>query len=328
MSSFTATPTGNRLFLIINPISGTHSKAGLDTRLRDKLQAAGFDVTVAFTECRGDATRLARKAVEQQYDGVLACGGDGTVNETARAMVDTGVAMGIIPAGSGNGLARHIGIPIDPIAAVDIVAERHVRDCDYATVNGTPYFCTFGVGFDAAVSDRFAAAGTRGKLTYVKSALSEFVGYHPGEYRITADGEELADRAYIVAVCNANQYGNNAYIAPAASITDGLLDLVLVRDIPRIKVAMLGVGMMWGTLANSRNIIHRKVRNVSIERLQPGPAHIDGEPVKISTQINVECRPAGLRMFVNASKKHFTPVITPIESMFNDITLSIRNLFS
>lgn len=318
----------NRLFLIINPKSGTHSKDGLDDRLRSGLIDKGFDVTTEFTRCAGDATVLARRAVAEGYDGVLACGGDGTVNETARAMVDTGLPMGIIPAGSGNGLARHIGIPIDPVLALDVIAERLIRDCDYGTVNGTPFFCTFGVGFDAAVSDRFAASGHRGKVTYVKSALSEFMSYTPLPYKITADGESLADEAYLVSVCNANQYGNNAFIAPSASITDGMLDLMLIRKMPRIMVPKFGMELMFGTLSESRRVAHRQVRSLVIERDEPGPAHLDGEPFKIGTRIEIECHPAGLRLFTTASKKSFKPLITPMRAMLGDIGMSIRHLFS
>lgn len=315
-----------RLFLIINPISGTRSKEGLDRRIIETLGGQGFDVFAEFTRGPNDATKLARRAVAEGYDGVLACGGDGTVNETARAMVGTGVAMGIIPAGSGNGLARHIGIPIDPIAALDVIAERAVRDCDYGTVNGTPFFCTFGVGFDAAVSDRFAASGSRGKMTYVRSAFEEFVRYRPRTYRIEADGEEIAQDAYLVAVCNASQYGNNAYIAPHASITDGLLDVIVIRKMPKLQVFLLGMDLLCGTLDDHRGIIRRAVRHAVIERIEDGPAHLDGEPFAIGRRIEVDCHPGKLRLFTTNTKTPFRPVITPIEGMARDIGITLRNI--
>jgi len=316
-----------RLFLIINPISGTQSKEGLDRRIVETLGGQGFDVHVEFTKGPGDATVLAHRAVAEGYGGVLACGGDGTVNETARAMVNTGVAMGIVPAGSGNGLARHIGIPIDPIAALDIIAERAVRDCDYGTVNGSPFFCTFGVGFDAAVSDRFAASGSRGKMTYVRSAFEEFVRYRPRKYRIEADGEEIATDAYLVAVCNASQYGNNAYIAPHASITDGLLDIIVVRNMSKFQVFLLGMDLLCGTLDDHRGIIRRTVRHAVIERFEDGPAHLDGEPFTIGRHIEVDCHPGKLRLFTTNSKTPFRPVITPMEGMARDIGLTLKNIF-
>lgn len=317
------------LFLIINPISGTHSKEGLAERLVAGLHERGFEVVAEMTRCADDATRLAKHAVEQGFDGVLACGGDGTVNEVARAMTGTGVAMGIIPAGSGNGLARHINIPIDPMMALDVIAERCVRDCDYGVVNGHPFFCTFGMGFDAAVSDRFASSASRGKMTYVKSALQEFVNYKAQPYRIVADGEEITDEAYVVAVANASQYGNNAYIAPDASITDGLLDLVVIRKVPKASTVVLGVEMMAGTLTDHRGLIKRKARHIEIVRGEDGPAHLDGEPFHhAGTHIDVRCHEGGLRLFTTENKAPFRPILTPIQAMMNDIGISLKNLVS
>lgn len=315
-----------RLFLIINPISGTGSKKGLEEELRTRLSECGFETVVEFTTCAGDATRLAKRAVSEGFDGVLACGGDGTVNETARAMAGTGVPMGIVPAGSGNGLARHMGIPIDPLLALDVIAERNIRDCDYGTVNGTPFFCTFGVGFDAAVSDRFATSGKRGKMTYVRSAFKEFVNYRPGRYTIIADGERITDDAFLVTVCNASQYGNNAYIAPEASITDGFLDIMVIKKMSKLRTFLLGLDLLWGTLSRHRGVRHLKVRNAVIERSEPGPAHLDGEPFAAGTRMDIECQPGRLRMFVTASKHTFQPFITPVESMVRDIGVTLRHL--
>lgn len=318
-----------RLLLIINPVSGTRSKAGLDTLLSDRLKASGFEVDVRFTGAKGDATQFARQAVSEGYGGVLACGGDGTVNEVARAMTGTGVPMGILPAGSGNGLARHIGIPVDALKAVDIIAQRNIRDCDYGTVNGHPFFCTFGLGFDAAVSDRFAAAASRGKMTYIKSALHEFINYKAENYSIVADGETIVDDAMLVAVCNANQYGNNAFIAPAASITDGLLDLVVVRKMPKANAIVTGMEMMAGTLSESHHLIMRKAGHVTIHRNADGPAHVDGEPAPaLGTDIDIVCHPAALKLFTNSEKAPFKPVITPFMATLSDMGVTLRHIFS
>lgn len=316
-----------RLFLIINPISGTHSKIEVAKYLIDALEHNGFDVTAEFTLGQGDATRLARQAVDLGYDGVLAWGGDGTINETACAMVNTGVPMGIIPAGSGNGLARHLGIPIDALSSTQVIAQRFVRDCDYGTVNDRPFFCTFGIGFDAAVSSRFAASGTRGKMNYVKSALQEFINYEPKTYKIIADGEEIAEEAFLIAICNAAQYGNNAYIAPDASIADGLLDLVVVHKMSRLNLVMMSMELMAGTLNESRGVTRRKVKEVIIFPNEPGPAHLDGEPIEhIGEKICVKCRPGALRIFTNTHKTVFKPIITPVQAMFNDMELAIRKI--
>lgn len=317
----------HKIFLIINPISGTHSKLPIARHLIEVLNERGFDVTAEFTLGQGDATRLARQAVADGYDAVLAWGGDGTVNETATAMTGTGVPMGIIPAGSGNGLARHLNIPIDSMASANVIAERHIVDCDHGVVNGRPFFCTFGIGFDAAVSTRFAASGTRGKINYVRSALQEFINYEPKTYRIVADGEEIDDDAFLIAICNADQYGNNAYIAPEASITDGLLDLVVVHKMPRLNLVMLSMELLAGTLSEQRGVTRRKVKNIRIHSDFSSEAHIDGEPIPdIGKDITISCHPAALKLFTNPAAMPFRPFITPMQAMLNDMGLAIKNI--
>lgn len=315
-----------KMRLIINPISGTDDKHGLARSITERLQAADIDVETSWTECRGDATRLAREAVMAGVDGVLACGGDGTVNETARAMTGTGVPMGIIPAGSGNGLARHLAIPIDPLLSLDIISEGIVTACDYGTANGTPFFCTFGVGFDAAVSDRFANCGGRGKLNYIKSAIEEALTYRTEKYTVETDSGTIVPDALLIACCNASQYGNNAYIAPQASITDGLLDLMVVSGSNLLTRAAVGLEMLAGTLANSQLADVIRVTKATIERENEGPAHVDGEPVMMGRHIDIECHHSGLHLFTPADEHRVVPIITPVEDMLRDARIKINNL--
>lgn len=316
-----------RLFLIINPISGTGSKKGLAERLVRQLEKYGFEVRAEYTKAAGHASELARQAVAEGYDGVLACGGDGTINETARAMIGTDVPMGIIPNGSGNGLARHIAIPIDVIESLKVINERYVRDCDYGEVNGHPFFCTFGIGFDAAVSERFASSGSRGKMTYIRSALHEFRHYKSRHYLIEADGEVIDMDAYLITVANAGQYGNNAYIAPDASITDGYLDLVIVPNVSHLGTLPLGFGLMSGTLATNKKLVKRRVSKLVITR-EDGPAHLDGEPFcEAGSRIEITCHPGQLKLFCTKNKKPFKPFLTPARSTANGIGLTIKHIF-
>lgn len=313
-----------RLQLIINPISGTSAKNGL-AELAGRILDA-HELSVSYTTCAGDATRIARQAVAEGFDGVIAAGGDGTINETAIALCDTGVPMGIVPCGSGNGLARHLGIPIDMKLALSVIAERHVVNADYGTVNGKPFFCTFGVGFDAAVSHRFARQRRRGKLTYIRSAISEYISYHPQTYTISANGKILTEKAFLVTVCNASQYGNNAYIAPEASITDGLLDITVVHAGSPIDTAVLGVDMFMG-FVNRNTMIHTfRAPAAVIYRQSGGEAHIDGEPVLLDDIMDVRCRQGGLVLFTPTSESQFRPVITPLKAMVSDFGLGLRHL--
>lgn len=317
-----------KLLLIVNPVSGTTSKKGVPERIERRLRDAGFDVETEYTTCAGDATRLAHTAVERGFYGVLACGGDGTVNETARALCDTPVALGIVPTGSGNGLARHIAIPVDVDGSLDVVAADHVVSCDYGTVCGRPFFCTFGVGFDAAVSDHFARQHRRGLLTYLQSAAHEFMHYESERYTIEIDGREFSRDAFLVVCCNASQYGNNAFIAPDASIRDGVLDITVVRAGNRLQKAVLGFDMMAGFIAKNALVETVRARHAVITRAGAGPAHIDGEPLTLGSRLEVECHAGSLRIFTNPNKGNFTPLITPMRMMLNDQALAFRRFFS
>lgn len=317
----------NKLMLIINPISGTGSKEGLSDLVARRLASLGYEIDTRYTTCRGDATRLARQAVDAGMAGVLAAGGDGTVNETARALCGTGVALGIIPAGSGNGLARHVGIPVDPELSLDIIGQNHIEAVDYGTVNKTPFFCTMGVGFDAAVSHRFAAQGRRGKLMYVKSALDEYANFTPETYTLSANGEIITEKAFLVAVANASQYGNNAYIAPEASITDGLLDVIVIHAGNPLETARMGIDMMTGYLNKNMLIESFRTPAVAIYRSAAGPAHIDGEPIDLPQILDVRCHRHALHMFTPARRADFQPVLTPIASTLRDWMIAIKNVF-
>jgi YegS/Rv2252/BmrU family lipid kinase len=316
------------MLLIINPISGTSNKNGLADKIVEKLSANGIHIDIANTTCRGDATRISHEAIAAGYDAILACGGDGTVNETARALVGSGVTMGIIPAGSGNGLARHISLPIDPMLSLNTIIDGHTSECDYGTVNNIPFFCTFGVGFDAAVSDRFAASGQRGKISYIKSAFEEFINFKCARYTLKSDGKVITDDAFLVACCNASQYGNNAYIAPHASITDGMLDVIVIRKASILQRAMLGIDLMTGTIDQNKLIETMRVKSVVIERTSPGSAHIDGEPFALGETLDVKCHPAALRLFTPSGKDGFKPIITPVEDMIRDLSIKINSLIS
>lgn len=316
-----------KLMLILNPISGTMSKRGLVEKAESRLTQAGFHVDVELTTARGDATRLALKAVSLDYDAVVAAGGDGTVNETARSLCGSRVAMGILPTGSGNGLARHLDIPMDISKALAVIEEHHIIEADYGTVNRRPFFCTFGVGFDAAVSHRFAMQNRRGKMMYLKSAIDEYLHYHPQEYTISANGKVLTEKAFLIAVCNASQYGNNAYIAPEASITDGLLDFTIIHAGNPIDTALVGVDLLTGYI-NKNILIHSfKAPAAVITRHDEGPAHLDGEPVTLPDSMYIQCHHRNLKLFTPKISGEFRPLITPIRSFFNDFVYEIDKMF-
>lgn len=317
-----------KLLLIVNPASGTRSRLALIPKLCRRLEKSGFEVEASLTRGPGHATRLAADAVRRGFYGVVACGGDGTVNETARALCGTSTALGIIPTGSGNGLARHLEIPVDIASSIKVIAGNNITACDYGTANGKPFFCTFGVGFDAAVSERFARQKRRGLMMYLKSAVDEFVKYSPEEYTIEADGQVITEDAFLIVCCNASQYGNNAFIAPQASITDGLLDLTIVHSGNLITRALLGVDLLTGFIGKNALIHTIQTRSATIRRHGHGSSHIDGDPTQMPETIEITCHPGAIRIFTPTRSTRFRPIITPIRLAMRDFFLSITRFNS
>ena len=204
----------NKVCLIINPISGTESKKNIPEDVAAALDQKKTDLIIRVTGYPLHASEIARDAIQQGYKSVIVAGGDGTVNEAARELVNTPTILGIIPLGSGNGLARDLGIPIDAEKALDIVVQEHTRSIDYGTANGHIFFCTCGFGFDAFISDRFADERKRGPLGYVRNVLESVVDFKSDVYELTHDGGTIRERAFILTCANASQYGNEAHIAP------------------------------------------------------------------------------------------------------------------
>lgn len=315
----------NRLLLIINPIAGTSKKKDLDTFCRERLSKAGWLVDVEFTRARNDATRIARKAIGEGYDAVVAAGGDGTVNETARALCDTGMPLGIIPCGSGNGLARHLNIPIDVSEALDVIACNHTQAIDYGRLNDRYFFCTCGVGFDAEVSHKFASKGTRGLSTYIRSTIEEYLSYEPAEYTIELEGQIVTEKAFLIAVCNASQYGNNAYIAPKASIDDGLLDITIVHQGNVLQSALMAFDLLNGNLTKNALVSSYRAKAMRISRNSGTSVHIDGEPITIDSTLDICCHPGGLRVFTPHHTPRFIPFISPAGALLREFRLLCKH---
>ena len=192
-----------RIIFIINPISGTQKKDDFPELIDQMLDHSKFDIELRFTEYRGHAAEIARQSAADGIDVVVAVGGDGTVNEVARSLVHTNTALGIIPCGSGNGLARHLCIPIDVRGSLQLINNCAIESFDYGVINGQPFFCTCGMGFDAFISLKFAEAGKRGPITYIENVLKEGLKYRPETYEIVDDSGTTRYRAFLIACANA-----------------------------------------------------------------------------------------------------------------------------
>lgn len=291
----------HKLLAIINPISGMGGKGKMPTLIKERLAPERFDVEVVFTERAGHATFLAQDAVADGCDIVLAVGGDGTINEVGRAVCGSDTALSILPCGSGNGLARHLHIPMNAEKALDALNNGVIDLVDYGTVNDQPFFCTCGVGFDAQVSYKFANEDTRGLVTYIKTTISEYFRYRSQHYRITIDGATIDEKAFVIACCNAAQYGNNAFVAPRASMQDGKIDITVIHSFNLGEAALLSARLFTSNIDRDRHVSIYRGRDIVIERDDEDVMHIDGDPVMMPELLHIVCHPSSMRVVVPAS---------------------------
>ena len=274
---------------IINPISGKGKKQ----RIAEILHAKGCKV--AFTKYAGHAEMLAREADE---DIVVAVGGDGTVNEVARGIIGSEKILGIIPCGSGDGLARHLGLSHNIRKAIRTIEQEEWRAMDAAEVNGRLFFSVCGVGFDAVVSERFAQSGKRGLSNYVKQGLKTWNTYSPNRYEVEIDGKIFQTDALFITVGNSDQWGNNAKIAPLADCCDGILDITIVERFGILELPFLALRLMTGTLHRSRKVHCYKGKEVRITRQNKGAAHADGDWFIDSEVLDIKILPSALKVIV------------------------------
>ena len=314
-----------KILALINPISGTLNKDSLPKSIDKIIDSEKFEIEIKYTEHANHAYELSKEAAANGYYGVLAIGGDGTVNEVASALCDTETALCIIPLGSGNGLARHLRIPLNIDKAISIINENHIENFDYCTANDRKFFCTCGLGFDAQVSSTFAKRGKRGPVGYFQSAISEYIKYRSQTYKITSSNGIITEKAFIIACGNASQYGNNAYITPNADMQDGEIDVTVMLPITPFDTAMLGLLLFSKHIDQDVNIISFRTADLSIERESEGIMHLDGEPVNMPKTIEIKCHKGGLKIFVPTESKEKFKFLSTVESDFWNFINSIRS---
>lgn len=291
-----------KLVFIVNPVSGTRGKERILSLLTQNLDKNKFEFVIEKTRYAGHASKLVSSYVDNGCDAIVAIGGDGTVNEVARSLVHTPVALGIIPCGSGNGLARHLEIPMDPVGAIDVVNRFSIECLDYGMINNLPFFCTCGVGFDAFVSSKFAESDKRGVFTYLESAFLEGMKYKSDKYEIEIEGETSKYEAFLIACANASQYGNNAYIAPHASMSDGLMDVTIMKPFNVLEAPQITFQLFNKTLNTNNHIKTFRCKRIHIHREKEGVIHFDGDPILAGTDLDVQLIEKGLNVIVNSQK--------------------------
>lgn len=291
------------IVFVVNPISGTQGKKAILKWIDERIDRSIYDYSIVRTEYAGHASQIAAEAVKDKAAVVVAIGGDGTINEIARSLVHTDTALGIIPCGSGNGLARHLHIPMEPKAAIDIINRGEQLCIDYGKINNIPFFCTCGVGFDAFVSLKFADSGKRGLLTYLENTLHESLTYQPETYEIENEEGTVKHKAFLIACGNASQYGNNAYITPQASLMDGLMDVTIMEPFTVLDVPSLSFQLFNKTIDQNSRVKTMRAKKIKIHRAQEGVLHFDGDPLMAGKELEVEIIPKGLRVVALEKKR-------------------------
>ncbi|NEM98394.1 diacylglycerol/lipid kinase family protein [Pontibacter burrus] len=287
-----------RIRFIINPVSGTRSKVDVAARIKLYLDHKKLDHDIVYTDYAGHATELAAAAAADNYYAVVAVGGDGTVNEVARSLQYTNTALAILPKGSGNGLARHLQIPLQLNNAIKMLNTGQISQIDSGTINDMPFFTTAGIGFDAYISSVFAGSKSRGLKTYVELIVKEVRNYRHLPVKVWINDKELVTDCFVMAFANAAQYGNNAYIAPLADIRDGLLDICLIRQLDVVKALNLSYCMLTKQLANAQSAEYFKTTQVRVETEQPMMFHADGEYKGKASQFDVKLNPLALKVLI------------------------------
>ena len=283
---------------VYNPISGSHRLIPVIPIIERFVNTDLYDFSIVSTKYRGHATEIAQEYAAKQYDAVIAVGGDGTVNEVGRGLIGTGTALGIIPCGSGNGLARHLAISLDPFKAVKWLDKSIFTDIDYGMIEDHPFFCTCGVGFDAKVTDAFSKAGTRGLITYMESILKEIATYHNETYKLSFDNSSETFEAFFITCANADQWGNNAFIAPSASLQDGMLDVIAAHPFSVVDAPLIAFQLFNKLIEKNPNVSVRKCQELTITRQSEGPAHYDGEPILLGRKIHIKLIKGGLKVLI------------------------------
>ena len=261
-----------KISFIINPKSGTQSKEQILHLLDEKLDKTKYAQEVIYTEYAGHAVEIAAQKAKENVHAVVAIGGDGTINEIARSLVHT--------------------------KTIEIINEGIIDVIDYGKINEVPFFCTCGVGFDAFVSLKFAKAGRRGPLTYLEKTLLESLKYQPETYELETEDGTLKYKAFLIACGNASQYGNNAYIAPQAMLTDGLLDVTILEPFTVLDVPSLSFQLFNKTIDQNSRIKTFRCQTLRIHRTKPGVVHFDGDPMMMGENIDVKVIKEGLQVII------------------------------
>lgn len=286
-----------RIVYLVNPISGTYKKEDIKQLIHDQTTAQNIPFEIVPTNASGNYDYLKDKIIKEEITDLVVVGGDGTVNQIVGSFhKSVNVNYGIIPVGSGNGLAYAAGIPKKPKDAIQFLFTGTPRFVDAFTINEKFSCMLSGVGFDAQVAQDFAASGSRGLLTYTQQSLLNFFKAQPYQFEITVDDFTFFTESYFISIANGNQFGNNVTIAPLANLSDGLLDVVIVQKMSKAKLPFAVLKQIRGNNKlqelvneiNSKNVLYFQTKNLTVRNIKLAPLHVDGEPTETAELFKID----------------------------------------
>ena len=287
-----------KICFIYNPISGVRKFGRIEDQIRNNLDLDKFDYVIRETKSPKDAMRISSAAVQDNFDIIVAAGGDGTINEVVQGIGKASVMLGIIPIGSGNGLARHLGIPLEPEKALKLLNHLNTKTIDIASINGYPFASIAGLGFDARVANKYRKLKKRGFYGYFRVVTKEFFRYREREYTLTFNDQQITRKALLLSIANSNQFGYNTIIAPTAEPDDGVLDVVIMKKFPIGEIPRM-IGLLFtGKIDQSSYIESFKTTEIFIVRKRGKRVNIDGEAIKMGREIFIRIQPAAIKVIV------------------------------
>lgn len=286
-----------KALFIINPFSGPGRRKDIDKHLTNVLDKDKFDYSLEYTEKQGHATKLSTKAMEDGCKLIVAVGGDGTVNEVARPLIGSEATLGIIPSGSGNGLARHLGISTETERAIRVINNGFIREIDTVKANEQTFLSIAGIGFDALVAEKFAGQKYRGFFKYLFISMTEYFPYKPQIFKMVIDGKKIEREALFISFANSDQFGYNTSIAPEAKIDDGLIDICIVKKFPAWVSPFLAPMLFTKKIDQTPYVEIIRAKEVFLNR-KNRIVNLDGEPVKLKKKLHIRVVPLSLKVIV------------------------------
>lgn len=291
-----------KILFIVNPNAGKRvSNLIIDTIRNEFPQNMYYQV--AIWKDKDHFSEITELLKSGDYTDAVAVGGDGTVNHVAKTILGTGIALGIVPIGSGNGLARSLGLSMDIQAVIKQIVEGQTTLIDTGLVNNIPFFCTSGIGFDAQIGNLFAKSVKRGLQSYVKITIRELFKYRAKNYTLEFNGQTIKRKAFLITVANAGQYGNDFYIAPQADMTDGRFHVVVLKPFNVLQLPGLMINILRKKANLSSRIETLVTDKISITRDEKDCIHFDGEPAMADKRVVFENKPQSLKVIIGSKFK-------------------------